>query len=180
MIFAPFIKVNNHGQTTVFACSFLSDETTESFVWLFEQFKKTMPGDLLKMIIIDPNPAIMKAISETLLNTFHRYCIWHILNKFYNKIHSIKNKDCDLDFQKCIWKSLSRDDFDRNWMEIIEKGKQLHDNVWLKSLFEVRSKWLPAYMNHVFSAGMSSSQRAKSYHSFFKRYVSRKIHYWIL
>ncbi|XP_015389930.2 protein FAR1-RELATED SEQUENCE 5-like [Citrus sinensis] len=75
MIFAPFIGVNNHGQTTVFACSFLSDETTESFVWLFEQFKKAMPGDLPKMIITDQDPAITKAISETLPNTFHRYCI---------------------------------------------------------------------------------------------------------
>lgn len=102
MIFAPFIRVSNHGQTTVFTCSFLSNETTESFVWLFDQFKKVMPGDLLKMIIIDPNPAITKAISETLLNTFHRYCIWHILNKFYNKIHSIKNKDCDLDFKNAF------------------------------------------------------------------------------
>ena len=32
MIFAPFVGVNNHGQTTVFACSFLSDETTNSFL----------------------------------------------------------------------------------------------------------------------------------------------------
>ncbi|ESR42104.1 hypothetical protein CICLE_v10013881mg, partial [Citrus x clementina] len=137
MIFAPFIGVNNHGQTTVFACSFLSDETTESFVWLFEQFKKAMPGDLPKMIITDQDPAITKAISETLPNTFHR------------------------------------DDFDRNWLEIIEKGK-LRDNAWLKSVFEIRSKWVPAYVNHVFSAGMSSSQRAESYHFFFKRYVSKK------
>ena len=75
MIFASFIAGNNHGQTTVFACSFLSDETTESFVWLFEQFKNVMSCDLPKMIIIDQDPAITKAISETLPNTFHRYCI---------------------------------------------------------------------------------------------------------
>ncbi|XP_024046751.1 protein FAR-RED IMPAIRED RESPONSE 1-like [Citrus clementina] len=132
-----------------------------------------MPGDQPKMIITDQDPAITKAISETLPNTFHRYCIWHILNKFSDKVHAIKHKDCYPDFQKCIWKSLSRDDFDRNWLEIIEKGK-LRDNAWLKSVFEIRSKWVPAYVNHVFSAGMSSSQRAESCHSFFKRYVSKK------
>ncbi|KAL2492653.1 Protein FAR-RED IMPAIRED RESPONSE 1 [Abeliophyllum distichum] len=31
-----------------------------------------------------------------------------------------------------------------------------------------------AYVNHIFSAGMSSSQRAESGHSFFKKYVNRK------
>ena len=43
MIFAPLVGVNNHGQTVIFACAFLSDEKTESFVWLFELLKKSMP-----------------------------------------------------------------------------------------------------------------------------------------
>ncbi|XP_038698101.1 protein FAR1-RELATED SEQUENCE 5-like [Tripterygium wilfordii] len=34
MIFAPVVGVNHHGQTTLFACAFLSDETSESFRWL--------------------------------------------------------------------------------------------------------------------------------------------------
>nr|XP_015869655.2 protein FAR1-RELATED SEQUENCE 5-like [Ziziphus jujuba var. spinosa]XP_048324899.1 protein FAR1-RELATED SEQUENCE 5-like [Ziziphus jujuba var. spinosa] len=32
MIFAPLVGVNNHGQTVLFACAFLSDEKTESFI----------------------------------------------------------------------------------------------------------------------------------------------------
>nr|XP_011468484.1 PREDICTED: uncharacterized protein LOC105352638 [Fragaria vesca subsp. vesca] len=32
MIFAPFTGVNNHGQTIIFACAFLNDETADSFV----------------------------------------------------------------------------------------------------------------------------------------------------
>ncbi|KAL2517295.1 Protein FAR1-RELATED SEQUENCE 5 [Abeliophyllum distichum] len=35
-------------------------------------------------------------------------------------------------------------------------------------------RWVPAYVKHMFSAGMSSSQRSESGHSFFKRYVNRK------
>ncbi|XP_073152019.1 protein FAR1-RELATED SEQUENCE 5-like [Henckelia pumila] len=34
MIFAPLVGVNHHHQTIVFGCRFLSDEKTESFVWL--------------------------------------------------------------------------------------------------------------------------------------------------
>ncbi|KAK3182981.1 hypothetical protein Dsin_030267 [Dipteronia sinensis] len=77
MIFAPFVGVNNHGQTIIFACSLLSDETCDSFVWLLEQFNKVMSGGPPKMIITDQDPAITKAISQTLPNTFHRPELFH-------------------------------------------------------------------------------------------------------
>ncbi|KAL2484398.1 Protein FAR1-RELATED SEQUENCE 5 [Abeliophyllum distichum] len=47
-------------------------------------------------------------------------------------------------------------------------------NEWLCSMYDLRSRWVPAYVKHIFSAGMSSSQRSESGHSFFKRYVNRK------
>ncbi|XP_060673895.1 protein FAR-RED IMPAIRED RESPONSE 1-like [Ziziphus jujuba] len=76
-------------------------------------------------------------------------------------------------FNHCIWESERPEEFERKWASIIEKAN-LHDNEWLKSIFELRSRWVPAYVNHVFSAGMSSSQRAESSHAFFKRYISKK------
>lgn len=45
MIFALLVGVNNRGQTIIFGSAFLSDETIESFVWLFKQFKEVMPDD---------------------------------------------------------------------------------------------------------------------------------------
>ncbi|XP_020262730.1 protein FAR-RED IMPAIRED RESPONSE 1-like [Asparagus officinalis] len=38
---------------------------------------------------------------------------------------------------------------------------------------ELRSRWIPAYVNHIFSADMSSSQQAESGHAFFKKFVSK-------
>ncbi|TXG51338.1 hypothetical protein EZV62_023862 [Acer yangbiense] len=72
MVFAPLIGVNNHGQTIVFAYAFLSDETTDSFIWLFEKFKKAMLGGAPKMIITDQDLAMTKAISEVFPDSFHR------------------------------------------------------------------------------------------------------------
>ncbi|KAK2654478.1 hypothetical protein Ddye_014334 [Dipteronia dyeriana] len=60
MVFAPLIRVNNHGQTIVLACTFLSDETTNSFIWLFDQFKKAMSGGAPKIIITDHDLAMTK------------------------------------------------------------------------------------------------------------------------
>lgn len=36
MIFASIVGVNHHGQTTIFGCVFLSDETFDSFFWLLK------------------------------------------------------------------------------------------------------------------------------------------------
>ncbi|XP_021817121.1 protein FAR1-RELATED SEQUENCE 5-like [Prunus avium] len=72
MIFAPIMGVNNHGQTIIFSGAFLSDETADSFIWLFREFFRAMPGDAPKIIITDQDPAMTKAISEALPNTFHR------------------------------------------------------------------------------------------------------------
>ncbi|CAA0828586.1 Protein FAR1-RELATED SEQUENCE 5 [Striga hermonthica] len=35
MPFAPFVGVNHHGQSVLFGCGLLTNEGTESFVWLF-------------------------------------------------------------------------------------------------------------------------------------------------
>ncbi|XP_062007189.1 protein FAR1-RELATED SEQUENCE 5-like [Rosa rugosa] len=165
-----------YGDTIIFACAFLNDETADTFVWLFKEFLNAMPGDApenaSKMIITDQDPAMTKAISEALPQTFHRYCSWHILNKFSKKLDAIKYRDSYQDFHSYIWNSSSREEFDSRWIEIIEKSG-LSDNKWLELIYEIRSSWIPAYVNHVFLAGMSSSQRAESQHSFFKNYVSK-------
>ncbi|XP_024186346.1 protein FAR1-RELATED SEQUENCE 9-like [Rosa chinensis] len=78
LIFAPLVGVNNHGQTIILACAFLSNETTNSFDWFFKEFLDAMPGDALRMIITDQDPTMVKAISKVLPQTFHRY-IWAFL-----------------------------------------------------------------------------------------------------
>ncbi|KAK9282661.1 hypothetical protein L1049_010881 [Liquidambar formosana] len=92
LIFAPIVGVNNHWQTVMFGCAFLSGETTDSFVWLFEQFLKAMPASPPKMIIIDQDPTMPNAIAQLFPNALHRYCSWHILNKFSEKLNAISLK----------------------------------------------------------------------------------------
>ncbi|KAL6222066.1 hypothetical protein ACLB2K_005458 [Fragaria x ananassa] len=174
MIFAPILGVNNHGQTIVFGCGFLNNETTESFIWLFEQFKEAMQGDLPKIIITDQDPAIAKAISQVFPGTFHRFCIWHIMNKFSEKIGACAHQDTLSELKKCVWDSDTKEEFDARWKEVIDRAK-LHENAhdWFSSIYDLRSRWVPAYVKHVFSAGMSASSRAEGDHAFFKGYVSK-------
>ncbi|PIA60230.1 hypothetical protein AQUCO_00300024v1 [Aquilegia coerulea] len=99
-----------------------------------------------------------------------RYCSWHILNKFSEKLDVVKYSVYYKEFYYCIWNSKSKEEFDLVWLELVQRSG-LQDNKWLQSMFEIRLKWVPAYTRHVFSAEMTSSQRAESSHSFFKKYV---------
>ncbi|KAF7135771.1 hypothetical protein RHSIM_Rhsim08G0163900 [Rhododendron simsii] len=173
LIFAPILGVNHHGQATLFGCAFLSDETTDSFKWLFKEWLKAMPARPPKMIITDQDLAMTKAIACALPNTFHRYCIWHILNKFSEKIGALPCKEHYDEFKKCIWSSESPEEFEARWADVVGKSK-LSNNEWLQSIYKIRDRWILAYMKHIFSAHMTTNQKAEVSHSFFKNYVSQQ------
>ncbi|BBN70215.1 Protein kinase superfamily protein [Prunus dulcis] len=173
LTFAPMLGVNNHGQTIVLACAFLSKETTESFVWMFEEFKKAMPGGEPKTIITDQDAAMTRAISIAFPTTFHRLCIWHITSKFSVKLPHSAYKEYWREFQKAIWDTDNKDEFDAKWNIVVTKAG-LTDHPWLSSMFDLRESWVPAYARQFFAAGMSSSQRAEGSHGFFKQYISRR------
>ncbi|XP_073017887.1 protein FAR1-RELATED SEQUENCE 5-like [Primulina eburnea] len=170
MIFAPFVGVNHHHQTIVFGCGFLSDEKTDSFVWLLNKFLEAMPKGAPNLIITDQDPAMTKAIGEVFPKTIHRYCLWHILNKFPDKLNPTTFRDHYQSIKNVIVHSTTSIEFERSWEEVMNCA-DLVENDWLSLMYELRHKWVPAYFNHVFSAGMSSSQRSESSHSFFKKYV---------
>ncbi|KAL2525968.1 Protein FAR1-RELATED SEQUENCE 1 [Abeliophyllum distichum] len=65
------------------------------------------------------------------------------------------------------------EEFEQRWNAAMETT-DLHSNEWLCTMYDLRTRWVPVYVNHIFSVGMSSSQRAESGHSFFKKYVNRK------
>ncbi|XP_052185219.1 protein FAR-RED IMPAIRED RESPONSE 1-like [Diospyros lotus] len=169
MIFALFVGVNHHGQTIIFGCRLLSDEMIESFVWLFSKFLEAMPNQATPVVIItDQDAAISKAISMLLPFTQHQFCLWHILNKFLEKINVMLYNEQYHRLVNIIKQSESPEEFEQRWTEIMETTN-LDSNDWLINMYEIRNRWVPTYVNHVFSAGMSSSQRVESNHSFLKR-----------
>lgn len=101
MIFAPLIGINNHDQIVTFICAYLGDEEIPSFIQLFEQYEKFMPRDDPKMIITNQDPSMTSINFEMLPNTFHKYCIWYILNKFSLRLNAVEYRDYFKDFQKC-------------------------------------------------------------------------------
>ncbi|XP_057793224.1 protein FAR1-RELATED SEQUENCE 5-like [Salvia miltiorrhiza] len=142
MIFAPFAGVNHHHQTIVFGCGFLSDEKTESFIWLLKKWMEAMRTGAPKVIITDQDPAMTKAIAQVLPFTVHRYCLWHILTKFPDKVSPVTLRDHYQNIKKVIMNSTSPDEFEQSWKDAIKCAK-LELNDWISLMYGLREKWVP-------------------------------------
>ena len=64
LICAPFVGINNHWMNTMFACAFIGDEKTNSFIWLLETFKKSMENKCSTSIFTDQDQAMNNAIEK--------------------------------------------------------------------------------------------------------------------
>ncbi|RYQ89145.1 hypothetical protein Ahy_B09g095948 isoform C [Arachis hypogaea] len=83
--FVSFVGVNHHGKSTLLGCALLGNEEIGSYEWVFSQWVKCM-GTAPKSIITDQCRSLYRAIKNTLPDTRHRWCIWHIMNKLPSKL----------------------------------------------------------------------------------------------
>jgi hypothetical protein len=167
MPFAPFVEVNHHGQSILLGAALISYEDTASFVWLFEAWLKCMKGRAPGEIITDQDRAMKNAISKVFLNARHRFCLWHILKKIPEKFGShsqyIAIKSA---IRNCVYNSHTCDEFDACWQSML-KCYNLEENAWLRDLYSEWTFWVPAYLNGVFWAGMTTTQRSECTNAFF-------------
>ena len=78
MPFAPFVGITGHAKTCIFACALISDESTDTFKWLFTTFLEAMEEKISKSIITDQDGAMRSAIEQVFPNASHRNCLFHI------------------------------------------------------------------------------------------------------
>ncbi|XP_020698054.2 protein FAR1-RELATED SEQUENCE 5-like [Dendrobium catenatum] len=159
---APFVGVNNHWQNVLLGVAFLSEETVESFTWLFRTFLRVMGDKHPITIFTDQDQAMSRAIEIAFPQTRHRLCQWHIMKKLPSKVHCYKcnNKVRGLIY-KCFSRCDSEEEFESTWTEMLNEG-DLHSHVWLKELHRIRNKWSTAYNKTCFNLGILSTQRSES------------------
>ncbi|XP_056691884.1 protein FAR1-RELATED SEQUENCE 5-like [Spinacia oleracea] len=166
--FSNFVGVNHHEQTILLGCALLSHENAETFVWLFRAWLSCMGGKAPAAMMTDQDAAMRKAIriAMPMPHTRHRWCMWHIMQKFSGNLNVIYN-------------NLSPEEFEEGWAEAIKKYK-LDTNKdtkqsykWLQVLYKQRDIWIPVYVKHIFWAGMQTTQRVESINSFFDGYLKK-------
>ncbi|XP_050368937.1 protein FAR1-RELATED SEQUENCE 3-like [Argentina anserina] len=138
MICAPFVGVNQHWKNVLFGCAFLLDETTASFIWLFETFLEAMEGKKPKTIFIDRCQAMANAIEKVFPESRHRLCLWHISKNATHNISCLLQKsDFGELFRKFLFGCVTTDEFESTWNEIITKFTP-SGSTWLETLYELR------------------------------------------
>ncbi|XP_010675536.2 protein FAR1-RELATED SEQUENCE 5-like [Beta vulgaris subsp. vulgaris] len=172
MPFAPFIGVNNHGQSILLGCALLSGEEASTFVWLFKAWMTCMFDKAPKAILTDQCQSIGKAIAEVFLDAQNRWCIWHIMKNAKNNLnkHS-KYEDVMKELKNTLHDSLTIAEFENAWHEWIHTFS-LEEYKWCQEMYDKRERWVPVYFKNEFWAGMSSTQRSEGMNFFFKGFVN--------
>ncbi|XP_010696068.2 protein FAR1-RELATED SEQUENCE 4-like [Beta vulgaris subsp. vulgaris] len=172
--FSNFVGVNHHGQSILLGCALVSHENTETFEWLFRTWLLCMGGKSPGGILTDQCAAMRKALRTSMPNARHRWCLWHITEKFCAKLGMIEGYEYFKDeLLNAIYDSLEPEEFEANWSSGILKYKKLSSNEWLAGLYREREMWVPTYLRHMFWAGMKTTQRVESMNSFFDGYVNK-------
>ncbi|XP_056695803.1 protein FAR1-RELATED SEQUENCE 5-like [Spinacia oleracea] len=135
LICAPFVGINNQWKNTMYACAFIGDETTESFVWVFETFLKAMGGKHPISIFTDQDAAIAAGIEHVFPSSRHRLCLWHLSKNANSRFGLLKSdKNFKNAFYKCLIGCITPNDFEETWKSMINTFKLEKDD-WFNRLY---------------------------------------------
>ncbi|KAL5219123.1 hypothetical protein ABZP36_019807 [Zizania latifolia] len=163
-----FLGVNHHGQLVLLGCGLLSDESTESFLWLLKSWLACMKGRSPNAIITDECAAIKAAVREVFPNTRHRISGWHVLRSISEKLGgSAEFEEMKTELETVIYDSLKDDEFEARWKNLISRFG-LQDNEWITFLYDNRQLWVPAFLKDAFWAGLSTVIHRESPNAFFE------------
>ncbi|XP_043815116.1 protein FAR1-RELATED SEQUENCE 2 isoform X7 [Manihot esculenta] len=173
--YAPIIGVNHHFQYMLLGCALIGEQTTSTFIWLMQTWRKAVGGQAPKVIITEQDKCLNEAVSDVFPDTRHCFCLWHILSKMPENLPCVANEGeiFMAKFNKCIYRSWTDEQFEKRWWKMVDKF-ELKDDEWVNSLFEDRKRWVPTYMQDTFLAGMSTTERYGSIASLFDKYIHKE------
>lgn len=170
--FSPFVGISGHGNTIIFGCAFLHDETTETFVWLFNTFLKAMSGKHPCTIITDQDGAMKSAIAQVFKQTTHRNCFFHIIKKAWNSSGNLFKKEENLydEYDDIINNSVTEEEFEYLWKDMIERYGLQHIH-FLTHMWSIRKRFIPVYFKTNLCPFIQSTALSEGTNSRFKQDV---------
>ncbi|KAG9443278.1 hypothetical protein H6P81_014618 [Aristolochia fimbriata] len=174
--FASLLGVNHHNQTIVFGAALIYDDTASSFIWLFDNFIKAMCGKKPTTILTDESASIAKAIATFLPETYHRFCLRHIIQNAMKHLSHISYNPLIFksDFRRCLYEYKDEEELSEAWVSLLDKHG-LKGNTWLEDLFNKREKWALFYRKHIFCANMTCMQQGENIDALLQRYLTSEL-----
>uniref|UniRef100_A0A7N1A8K1 Protein FAR1-RELATED SEQUENCE n=1 Tax=Kalanchoe fedtschenkoi TaxID=63787 RepID=A0A7N1A8K1_KALFE len=169
-----FVGLNHHGQSVLLGCGLLSNETTESYVWIFKTWAACMNGHTPQTIITDRCLCLQTAISQVFPRSHHRFGLFDIMRRVPEKLGGLRNYDAIRKaLFKAVYETLKVGEFEGAW------GFMVHhfgvaDNEWLQSLYKDRVLWAPVCLKDTFFAGIAAASQGDNISPFFDKYVHKQ------
>ena len=173
MVFVPFTGVDNNNSSVTFAFGLLLNEDTSSYIWLFENFRKSM-GHEPYVVLTDQDPSVKVVVESVFTSAVHRFCMWHIMFKVSVKVKVDASvlEDFRKRFNFIVWSNeLEREDFEDAWRQIIIDF-HLEENTWIQTMFDLRHYWIPAFFKDIPMGGLlRTTSRSESQNHFFSNFI---------
>ncbi|KAJ3683519.1 hypothetical protein LUZ60_013746 [Juncus effusus] len=174
-----FLGINYHKQVVMFGTALLLDETTETFVWLFNTFLEGICAKKPKTIFTDNWAPIERAVGLIFPETNHRLCLWHIIQNASVNIPNLYSSEPEfrIEFKNYIFEKFGTEaDFHQGWVDLNNRYRNvLGTNLWIQELYSVREKWGLIYQNGIFCASMTTLNWYDNLKGFFRKYFNRKL-----
>jgi len=87
----------------------------------------------------------MNAVEVVFPKAHHQRCLWHTMKKVLKNWDDSLTMTIKILLHDVVYDCSSISDFTEKWKKIIECYK-LHDNEWLKGLFDERHRWVLVYV----------------------------------
>jgi zinc finger SWIM domain-containing protein 3 len=168
----PFVGLNQHGSTVLFACAVTSQETTESYVWMLRTFSNAMDQKHPVSVITDGDLAMQNAIALVWPNSSHRLCIWHIEQCIVRNINDGDVKD---ELRCFLYDCCSVEEVERKWLKFLNEYSVTDTDSWVYQMYERRQIWCAAYHVGKCYLGLRSNQRSESLNSRLQVNLDRKM-----
>lgn len=170
--FAPFTGVNHHGQTILFACALILDESEATFLWLFKTFLVAMNGRPPSSITTGQDRIIQAAVVQVFPIARHYINKWDVLRDGQERMARVcqLHPTFQVELYNCINLTQTVEEFESSWEHMVEKY-DLKKNDWLQTVYSIRRQWVPVYFRDSFFAAVS----VQGFESpFFEGYVNQQ------
>ena len=155
---APFVALtglNHHRQVIVFGYALLTDESEESYVWLFETWLTFMGGKKPVSFTMNYNRDVEMAAIKVFDEVGQRFCQRDIFSSCRERLAPVyaAHPSFKQELKDCVSKLERIDEFESTWRVLLNKCNLLGSK-WLQTIYNIRHQWVPVYLKDSFFGEM--------------------------
>ncbi|KAM6542853.1 hypothetical protein CsatB_007300 [Cannabis sativa] len=151
------------------------NESAESYIWAAQQFLECMNGVHPKTVVTDSDPALKTMVEETMPDTIHRLCYWHMHN---NAVSNVTDPGFAQKLTQLVFKYYEEEVFEAKWAALVTEYI-LENTRYANDLYERRKNWAETFLRGNFFCGMSTTQHSEGVNALLKKKLNRNLKLYV-